>query len=43
LIVNGFESDIEFCSIVDNIPLIPYFADGAIKLLKDELLDSNGK
>jgi len=38
---NGFENDIEFCSIVDNIPLIPYFADGAIKLLKDEILDSN--
>ncbi len=33
---NGFESDIEFCSTVDNIPIIPNFTGGEIKLLAEE-------
>ncbi len=33
---NGLESDIELCAKVDNIPVIPYFTGGEIKLLKDE-------
>jgi 2-phosphosulfolactate phosphatase len=32
---NGFESDIEFCSTKDNLPLIPYFTGGEIKLLSE--------
>ncbi len=33
---NGLEGDIELCSKVDNIPLLPYFTGGEIKLLADE-------
>lgn len=32
---NGFEEDIEFCSTVDNIPIIPYYTGGEIKLVSD--------
>jgi 2-phosphosulfolactate phosphatase len=32
LIQNGFDKDIDFCSTVDNIPLIPVFSGGEIKL-----------
>ena len=37
---NDFESDLDFCSTVDNIPLIPYFTGGEIKLLNNEIIDS---
>ena len=37
---NGFETDLEFCSTVDNIPLIPYFTGSEIKLIKDEIIDN---
>lgn len=40
---NGLEHDIEFCSTIDNIPLIPYFTGGEIKLVKDEINDSDSK
>ena len=33
---NGFIEDIEFCSMVNNIPIIPYFTGGEIKLLDEE-------
>ena len=33
---NGLENDIKFCSTIDNIPLIPYFTGGEIKLLLEE-------
>ncbi|MCF6268220.1 MAG: 2-phosphosulfolactate phosphatase [Melioribacteraceae bacterium] len=36
LLENGFDDDIEFCSTIDNIPLIPYFIGGEIKLLVEE-------
>jgi 2-phosphosulfolactate phosphatase len=38
---NGFESDIEFCSTIDNLPIIPYFTGGEIKLLKQEEKTNN--
>ena len=38
---NGLESDIEFCSTIDNIPLIPYFIGGEIKLLVEENKPNN--
>lgn len=40
---NGLESDIEFCSTIDNISLIPYFIGGEIKLLVDESKPSEKK
>lgn len=36
LMENGFSEDIDFCSTIDNIPLIPYFTGGEIKLLAEE-------
>lgn len=30
---NDFEDDIKFCSTIDNLPLIPYYTGGEIKLL----------
>jgi len=36
LMENGFEEDIDFCSTVDNIPQIPYYTGGEIKLLVEE-------
>jgi len=36
LMDNGFGDDIDFCSTVDNIPQIPYFTGGEIKLLVEE-------
>lgn len=41
LIENGFSEDIDFCSTIDNIPLIPYFTGGEIKLLVEESKPSN--
>jgi 2-phosphosulfolactate phosphatase len=36
LMENGFAEDIDFCSTVDNIPQIPYYSGGEIKLLVEE-------
>ena len=36
LLENGFSEDIEFCSTTNNIPLIPYFTGGEIKLFVEE-------
>lgn len=36
LMENGFEEDIDFCSTVDNVPQIPYYTGGEIKLLVEE-------
>ncbi len=36
LVENGFAEDIDFCSTVDNIPIIPYFTGGEIKLFVEE-------
>jgi len=41
LMENGFNEDIDFCSSIDNIPLIPYFTGGEIKLLVEESKPSN--
>ncbi|MBU0473159.1 MAG: 2-phosphosulfolactate phosphatase [Bacteroidetes bacterium] len=40
---NGMDHDIEFCSTINNIPLIPYFSGGEIKLIKDEINESDSK
>ena len=37
---NGLEADIEYCSKIDNIPLIPYFTGGEIKLLDEEIKEA---
>ncbi len=36
LMENGFSDDIDFCSTIDNIPKIPYFTGGEIKLIEEE-------
>jgi len=37
---NELESDIEFCSTIDNIPIIPYFIGGEIRVLANEIKES---
>jgi len=39
LIKNNFSADIDFCSILNNCPVLPSFAEGVIKLVKDPAAD----
>ncbi|NOX65321.1 MAG: 2-phosphosulfolactate phosphatase [Chlorobi bacterium] len=34
LIKNGFEDDLKFCAEIDNMPIIPFYKGGEIKLFK---------
>jgi len=34
LIENGFEDDLKFCAEIDNMPIIPFYKGGEIKLFK---------
>jgi len=36
LIENGFEDDLKFCAEIDNMPIIPFFKGGEIKLFKKD-------
>jgi 2-phosphosulfolactate phosphatase len=36
LIENGFEEDLQYCSMLNHNPAIPYFSANVLKLLKDE-------
>ncbi len=36
LIGNGFEEDLAFCSERDNMPIVPFYKGGEIKLFKKD-------